>query len=320
MYFARILFFCDDELSFDNLSNEPIELFQYGNYTCHAKSQKQADKTKIIIEYGGFESREKAESEGIELLRNIKLEMCKYNNKINISGISGVLDCAEKSVKPAEFTEEGLDMLKNKAIREKKISKDTRVLEDILGLEIYEVISSMNEIYFVAQGLEIKYNTDFKLKRRSFEFENDKLDIVLSFLNSSSLINDRRIRFLLRIMAIEVLVSDKEYNEKNYIEIINNIIKNISCSDKLMERVKNDIGQLKIKSIGKKCKELIEQHCGDKTYFGLDVSKFFNNCYKMRSELVHSGKIDIMELEKYNEPLKQLVIDLIESFSTHTIH
>ncbi|HFL3653738.1 TPA: hypothetical protein ACG3P3_001462 [Clostridioides difficile] len=320
MYFARILFFCDDGLSFDNLSNEPVELFQYGNYTCHAKSQKQADKTKVIIEYGGFESREKAESEGIELLRNIKLEMCRDNNKINISGTSGVLDCTEKSVKSTGLTEEGLNIIKNVLVCKGEISEDTRVIGDVLGLEIYEVISSMNEIHFVADAFKIKCNTDFKLKRRSFEFENNKLDIVLSFLNSSSLINDIRIQFLLRIMAIEVLVSDKEYNEKNYIEIINNIIKNISCSDKLMERVKNDIGQLKIKSIGKKCKELIEQRCGDKKYFGLDVSKFFNNCYKMRSELVHSGKIDIMELEKHNEPLKLLVIDLIESFSTHTMH
>lgn len=315
MYFARIVFFCEKGLNFENLSINPIELFKDSDYKCTVKSKGQGEKIKVIIEYGGFETKEKAQSEGVNLLRNVKLEMCKNNNPINISGVNGVLDCKEPSVKNGEFTEHGLDFIKKRLVDNGIISEDKKVMEDVLGLEIYEVISSMDEIKFVAQEIEIKKNTKFEIKRHNFEFWNDKLDIALSFLNTSNLINDIRIRFLLKIMAIEVLVSDKEHNDKNYIDIINNITKDINCTNELMTKIKNDISQLKVKSIGNKCRKLIETHCKEISYSELDALKFFNICYKMRSQLVHSGEIDLSKLEKYDESLKILVIDIIESIS-----
>lgn len=315
MYFARILFFCEKGLKFNNLFENPIELFQDGNYKCTVKSKVQGSKIKVIIEYGGFETKEKAQSEGMNLLRNVKLEMCKHDNPINISGIRGVLDCKEQSVMPAQFSKCGLEAIKKWLVCEGKISEHKRVMEDVIGLEIYEVISSMDEIHFVAQELEVKYNTDFELKRHSFGYWDDKLDVTLSFLNTSNLINDVRIRFLLKIMSIEVLVSDKEYNDENYIEIINKITENINCNEELMTKIKNDISQLKVKSIGNKCRKLIGTYCKGISYSGLDALKFFNNCYKIRSKLVHSGEIDLLELEQYDEPLKKLVIDIVESIS-----
>lgn len=315
MYFSRIVFFCEKGLTFENLSSDKIELFKYNDYKCTVKSKVQNEKTKVIIEYGGFKTKEEAQREGGNLLRNIKLEMCKHNNPINISGVDGILDCKEPSVKNGEITEAGLAFLKQKFVDNGIISENQNVMQDALGLEIYEVISSMDEILFVDQTIEIKKNTNFEIKRYNFEFWNNKLDIALSFLNTSNLINDIRIRFLLKIMAIEVLVSDKEYNDKNYLDIINHITKDINCTNELMAKIKNDISQLKVKSIGKKCKKLIETHCKEMSYSELDSLKFFNICYKMRSQLVHSGQIDLSELEKYDEPLKILVIDIIESIS-----
>ena len=315
MYFARILFFCEKGLQFNNLSPVPIELFQTDNYKCTIKSKIQGNKIKVIIEYGGFEKKEKAQSEGINLLRNIKLEMCKYNNSINISGIKGMLDCKELSVMPAELTPHGINYCREKLMAEGKISKNTRVMEDVLGLEIYEVTSSMNEIYFVAEDFKLLYNTDFKFQKQNFEFWDDKLDTALSFLNTSILINDVRIKFLLKIMCIEVLVSNKKYNEDSYIAIIDNITKSLSSNDELNKRLKNDISQLKVQSIGSKCRNLITKHCKGINYSGLNALDFFKYCYKMRSNLVHSGEIDLLDLKKHDEPLRKLVTDIIESIS-----
>jgi hypothetical protein len=315
MFFVRILFFCDRKLIFENLSEEPIELFQNEAARCIVKKKRQGEKTKVILEYGGFQEEEKAREEGIKLLRNVKLQMCKYNNPINISGINGMLDCKEHSVMPARFTEDGLSFIKQKLIESGMISAYKIVMEDVLGLEIYNVKSSMDEIHFVAQDFEITYKTDFTLNRMDYRFWSEKLDVALSFLNTSILINDVRIKFLLKIMAIEVLVSEKEKENEEYVNAIESIMRTIDISTEYGKKLKNDIGRLKIKSIGKKCKNLIEKYCSEKAYAGLDALSFFDKCYKLRSGLVHSGKMNMEELGVYDEALKRLVVDTIENIS-----
>lgn len=170
------------------------------------------------------------------------------------------------------------------------ISADKIVMEDVLGLEIYNVKSSMDEIHFVAQDFEITYKTDFTLNRMDYRFWSEKLDVALSFLNTSILINDVRIKFLLKIMAIEVLVSEKEKENEEYVNAIESIMRTIDISTEYGKKLKNDIGRLKIKSIGKKCKNLIEKYCSEKALCRVGCTKFFCKCYKLRSGLVHSGK------------------------------
>ncbi len=315
MFFARIVFFCSRELEFDNLTDIPMELFEYENCKCTVKKKKQGEKTKIILEYGGFDDKDKAKEEGMRLLRNVKLEMCRKNNPINISGINGLLDCKEIAVMPAQLTEFGLSCIKNDLVNAGMISEDIKVLEDVLGLEIYEVKSSMDEIHFVAEDFEIKYKTQFRLERKEYQCWNEKLDVAMSFLNTSNLINDVRMKFLLKIMAIEVLVSEREKETADYIKLLEDAMSSIDTSNELGKRVKNDIGQLKIKSIGQKCKNLIMQYCGEKLYAGLDSIKFFNTCYKMRSGLVHSGELNLNELGIYDEQLRNLTVDIVESIA-----
>lgn len=315
MFYVRLLFFSERKLTFENLSEEPIVLFESETAKCIAKKKRQGEKTKVILEYGGFEEEEKAREEGINLLRNVKLQMCKHNNPINISGINGMLDCKAYAVMPAQFTEYGLAFIRQELIKLGIISADKVVMEDVLGLAIYEVKSSMDEIHFVTQEADITYKTDFTLNRMDYQFWSEKLDVVLSFLNTSILINDVRIKFLLKIMAIEVLVSEKETENEDYVNAIKSIMGEIDTSNQLGVKLKNDIGRLKIKSISKKCKNLIEQYCSKKIYAGLDALSFFDKCYKLRSGLVHSGEINVEEIGKYDEALKNLVVDIIECVS-----
>lgn len=39
------------------------------------RKKDKGKKTKVILEYGGFQEEEKAREEGIKLLRNVKLQM-----------------------------------------------------------------------------------------------------------------------------------------------------------------------------------------------------------------------------------------------------
>ena len=49
-------------------------------------------------------------------------------------------------------------------------------------------------------------------------------------MNTSILINDVRIKFLLKIMAIEVLVSEKEKENEEYVNAIESIMRTIDIS------------------------------------------------------------------------------------------
>ena len=57
MFFVRILFFCDRKLIFENLSEEPIELFQNEVARCIVKKKRQGEKTKVMV----FKKRKKHE-------------------------------------------------------------------------------------------------------------------------------------------------------------------------------------------------------------------------------------------------------------------
>ena len=79
-----------------------------------------------------------------------------------------------------------------------------------------------------------------------YRFWSEKLDVALSFLNTSILINDVRIKFLLKIMAIEVLVSEKEKENEEYVNAIESIMRTIDISTEYGKKLKNNIGRLKI--------------------------------------------------------------------------
>ena len=314
MFFARIVFLCHEELEFEDLTQNRKILFEEDNTKCTIRKKKEEEIEKVILEYGGFDTEEDAWKLGTNLLRNIKLQMCKQNNSINISGEKGVLDRKEIAVSSNEFIKENLSYIKDDMVNKGIITANKRVEKDVLGLNVYNVISEIDEIHFFDSHMKIKHKVDFKLDNIHLNSWNERLDVVLSLLNTSSLINDIRMSFLLKVIAIEVFVSDKQRETDNYIKTIDGIIKSLDC-DETYHRIKNDISGLKLKSIGKKCRDLVEKYCSNKKYMGDQSLVFFNRCYKLRSNLVHSGNIDVCEITKYNAPLMSMVIDIIEAMA-----
>lgn len=77
MYFVRIVFWLDDNYCFMNLSEKPVPLFTDGDAECTAHIDTRTNHCKVILEYGGFSSQQEAEEKGINLVRQIKIEMVK---------------------------------------------------------------------------------------------------------------------------------------------------------------------------------------------------------------------------------------------------
>lgn len=313
MYNVCIVFYYNNsEFEFKNLNEEYQELFQQGTYHCKAKAEKSGSKTCVTIIFGEFETEDMAKNEGENLLRHIKLEMCKQHNPIEISSKDGMLDTKESCIARGGLTEYTKNLIREKMGEE---FDNIDILNEKLGLSIIEADKN---IIFASSSVEGRITKFFKLDYRKYKNWNEDLDIVLSLLSSSLQINDVRIEFLLKIMAIESLVSSNQKREENYVNAINDVIKNLKLDvdDVLIKQIKTDIGSLKNKSVSQKCKELVHKYCGDEKYADLEATTFFGKCYEMRSGLVHSGKLELENFNKYNVSLTEMVINIIEKIAT----
>lgn len=312
MYNARIVFYYDNsKLELKNLNKEYQELFQQGVYHCKAKAEQSGRKTSVTIIFGEFETEDEAASEGENLLRHIKLEMCKQHNPIEISSKDGMLDTKESCISTGGLTEYAKNMIKENMGEE---LDNIEILNEKLGLSIIK--ADKNNVFF-SSSVEGKIIKSFKLDYCKYKNWNEELDIVLSLLSSSLQINDVRIEFLLKIMAIESLVSSKQKKGEDYVNAIDYVIQNLKLDvdDDLAKQIKSDIGSLKNKSISKKCKDLVSKYCGDEVYADLEATKFFDKCYRMRSGLVHSGELASENFNKYNAALTDMVINIIEKIA-----
>ncbi|TCW52958.1 hypothetical protein EC917_11277 [Bacillus thuringiensis] len=333
MHYVRIVFFISKEYDFD-IENEYI-VFESGSAKCKVAIDRRFEDLKVILSYGGFQDRDVAQKEGDKLLYNIKKRFIKEGIPINISGGLGILDTNQQSFENGGFTEYGL---KNIDVLFPQLA-NTTVKNEKLGMEIYDIDEDISEVKFLGQKVNITKKLKFpELKIENYK-EDEKLSTAYSLLNSSNAINDLRASFLLKVSSIESLVPDDSYKDEKYKNIINQINKLISTEklnndfdipekdfNKITQKIKSSIGALKKKSISEKCRELIEQCNLKKTYMGMDVIPFFNECYKIRSEFVHTGTYKnsisevqkIRELEMYNMELNKLILDVLE-FYEHNI-
>lgn len=327
MYYVRIVFLVTQGTELDITEDQCLLQTDSAAYTI--KIDRRFNKEKVIISSSGFNTEEEAFREGKKLVYNIKKTFVKKGIPINISGGLGVLDTTQTSIYVGGATEFGLENihlllpgLENKTVR-----------NEVLGMEVYQLDEDISEVTFLIQEVDIKRTVAFPGLRLDDLKENDKLEIAYSLLNSSNAINDLRTNFILKISSIEALVSEVDYRDENYCNAVkqinklitkNNIKLDLSDMDleKVVNGLKSSIGALKKKTIGEKCKALIENCNIQKQYQGKDVVSFFNECYNMRSDFVHTGTFKnkedeaqkIRELEMYLFDLNSLVLDILESY------
>ena len=334
MYYVRIVFFVTNGYDLD--IDEEYTLLQSESIICKVTIDRRLENVKVIISYGGFENEEIATQEGDKLFHSVKKRFVKNGIPINISGGLRVLDTTQKSFHTGGLTQYGLEHIEE--IFPQLANKTVR--NETLGLEIYQLDEDISEVKFIGQSAKITK----KVKFPEIEIEeykgNNKVNVAYSLLNSSNSINDLRASFLLKVSAIESLVSEDAYKEKIYCDIINQINRMIKLENikvdleipndeiqKIIQKLKGSIGTLKKKSIGEKCKDLILLCNLNKIYLNMDVILFFNECYRIRSKFVHTGTYrnevteieKIRELEMYLNELNSLIIDILDYYEKNFI-
>jgi hypothetical protein len=295
------------------------------------------DEIKIILTYGGFEHEEIAIDEGKKLYFSVKKQFIKKGIPINISGGLGVLDTSQTSFITGEVTQYGLD---NIHLLFPEL-KDKTVRNEILGMEIYYLEEDISKVKFIGQSIKATKIMKFPEIIIEDHKVNDKINTAYSLLNSSNAINDLRASFLLKISSIESLVIEDSYKDEVFCDVINHISKKLVLMDNIkgvvevsdselqevIQKIKGSFGNLKKKSIGEKCRDLIESCKIQKEYLGMNVMSFFNDCYRLRSEFVHTGTYKgnisetqkIRELENYTHELDKLIIDILEYYEKNFV-
>lgn len=223
MYFARIVFLLDDNYCFMNLSEKPVPLFTDGDAECTAHIDTRTNHCKVILEYGGFSSQQEAEEKGINLVRQIKIEMVKREFTINIAGCSGQLDSSTIHVHHGGISawKQLCDECEEK--HGSPMQRDRIIENEYIGLSVYEVAQSIREIRFISSSVEMQSKQKFSLSHDVLPYWNESMDTSLSLLSSSVGINDQRAQFLLRLMAIEVLVPPSLLREDDYLAVIDQL-------------------------------------------------------------------------------------------------
>jgi hypothetical protein len=328
MFYVRVVFFIIGKKYEFDIQDEFI-LFESESAVCRGKIDRSTEDIKVILSYGGFEDRVTAEKEGNKLFYSVKKLLIKKGIPINISGGLGVLDTTQMSFNTGGLTEYGL---KNIGLLFPQLANET-VRNETLGMEIYQLDKDISEVKFLYQSVTPKLTLQFPEVKIDDYKENQKLNTAYSLLNSSNVINDLRASFLLKVSVIESLVPADSYKDETYCYLLKQINKSITMENikieidipeiekqKILQSIKSSLGSLKKKTISEKCKELIGSCNFEKDYNGKNAIRFFDECYKIRSEFVHTGTYrddvsetqKISELETYKTELNNLIIDVLE--------
>lgn len=310
-YYARITFYLDNDYSFSNLSNGPIQLFKDGEALCIAYENRLL-RRRVVIEYGPFPTEEEAAERGTNLIRCIKLDMIRKEFPIGISDDSGSLDSPR--ITPVLGGVSRWIQL----CAEYNLEGGNKIIEnDCIGLGVYEVKDNLSEIQFVNAEGHGELSTNFALDNKVFKEWNKFMDISLSLLVSSVGINDLRVKFLLRMMAIEALVAERQNKEPEHIVAIEQLtakIDKMEISVEYKDYLKARLGEMKNKSVSQKARELLRTHLSDKLYSGQTAERLFVQCYKARSSFVHSGDLLDSDIAAVHD-LKIMCLDLLYSIS-----
>jgi len=326
MYFARIVFFLENghDLKIgESRIEEPIELFNSGSKKCTLKIDRRMNKKKVIITYGLFGDEEDAKAKGSNLLDSIKVLFIRQGIPIKINSSRGVLDSTKKFADNGGFTYHGLANVHHMFPE----LEGVHVENELLGLGIYEAdeSESLEDIKFMAQSLGIELRSNIPEITDEYSMNKD-LRTSYSMMNTSNLIQDNRAKFIVRITALEALVSNRIKHESDFCNVVDELLKDYVSELRLdslkpledakkleyLNRLKNSIGRIKEKSIGEKCRELIVNSNLSKKYYEMDAITFFNKCYSIRSKFIHYGDYDVSVVDSYLVPLNELVLDVLE--------
>jgi hypothetical protein len=112
-----------------------------------------------------------------------------------------------------------------------------------------------------------------------------------------------RSRFITLVTAVEALldVAPRSAAVQEFVDDAESKVEKLVANSSVKEALVSALERIRYESIGQGGRSLTERLLGDRQYDGLKASRFFAHCYRVRSEIVHSGKpsdpkVDLLQL------------------------
>jgi hypothetical protein len=117
------------------------------------------------------------------------------------------------------------------------------------------------------------------------------------------------------VLAVEALLElqDRETSAKKVVDYLIEYTKDSQLDKQDKDSIMGSLRWLYKESISKSLREIAQNYLGDRKYNNMCAKKFINQCYDIRSKLMHTGKVDIkvINLGKLAAQLNVFVSDLL---------
>lgn len=203
-----------------------------------------------------------------------------------------------------------------------------RLLNELHGLQVYEEDPEL-PTQFVAASVEpkvLKSTEDFarhfrEAVDRRLEID-EKATLAFELYGLSHFEAAERARLLTLISAIEA-ASEAKPRGPEAVAHVERMIELTRASELPNAEIASMVGSLewlRQESISKTCRDFVETFLGGGQYGGKPAKKFFQDCYAVRSKLVHSGKPSEKDLNFgiLVAELDRMVADLLTESAGHS--
>lgn len=303
-YAFRIRFFLEYGSPIDCESVELV-IPLANNTSCVLRSiradQKIKESRHLVITGDGFAS----ENAALETGERVKLALLWLGVKCRV-GIDIGDDTARGGVG---------DYLAKKVLAERGV----QLKSDVHGLNVYSTEIPVKFISSTARatvGIRDERVTKILSDACTSDFEpSEKQWVAFALYNLSHFEGPPRARLITLVVTIEALLkrSKRSQEAREHITKLIEITKSSGLDERDRDSILSSLKELCFDSIGRTGRELVDKHLGDAEYGGQKASKFFNMCYGMRSDIMHTGQHKSENLATLVNELDRLVSDLLVS-------
>lgn len=262
--------------------------------------KKINESSKLIVVGTGFNSTQEAYSKGQTIMNILRLYSLVYRTGVNL-GNNMVNGGISNYFKDKIYKEIGIVALNE--------VNGLMAYEDEEHIKIASVSLGNGMLYKSLDGFKeiIESNYD-----KTLVF-SDKVVNAIDFYNLTMFTTTPRLKFLLLVIAIEALIETKRRASvavEHVVALVKLTEDNLALSGSERSSMLGSLKYLKNQSISQSGRELVEEMLGEKIYNSKPASKFFTQCYNMRSSLVHNGTWDESNNALAYE-LERMVVDLL---------
>jgi hypothetical protein len=161
--------------------------------------------------------------------------------------------------------------------------------DDVHGLDVYAEQPPVTRFAIEAYASSSYVIDNYEQRLRALYGANHALtpkqQLALDLYNLAHFEGTPKTRFLTLVTVVEILASRKAHSDtaKALLAQLSATVRASSLSAQERTALLNGLANLKQESIGEACRTFVLRHAASAD------AKFFSNCYKARSELVHDG-------------------------------